>query len=1063
MLRRLIAWSINHSRGVLVMAAAVLLLAGWVLTQMPVDVFPELNAPTVVVLTEAGGLTAEEVESQVTHPLESTMTGLPSVRRVRSASATGLSLIWVEFDWGADIYRARQLVGEKLNMVREQLPAAAHPELGPVSSLAGEIMLISVRSESPAVDDMALRTLAEFSLRPGLLAVSGVSQIVAIGGRLPEFQVQVDPDALLLHDLTLSDVVGAATEAHSTASAGYLLNVGGQEQPISQDSQVRSPSEVAETVVRVKDGVALTLGRVTDVRLAGAVPRGAASSNGAKAVVMSVQKAPGTNTLAVTRAIDEALDKLEATLPAGVSVDRHAFRQARFIETSIHNLRDVTRDAIIIVAIIVLLFLMDLRAALITLTALPLSLAVAIIAMWALDMSINVMTLGGLAVAVGALVDDAIIDVENVMRRLRERGEDESVLHVIFTASDEIRAPVVYATLIICVVFVPLLLMQGLEGRFFRPLAFAYIVAVLASLLVALTVTPALCRHLLKRVKRGGDGGSLLVRALQAVYRPLLRLSLRLRWLVLAGTVALTAAAVLLGSTFGSSFLPGFNEGSLTVFVTAPPGTSLLESDRLGQSLERGFVALEGVKSVTRRTGRAERDEHAEPVWRSEIDITFVEGAKKVDVRARVDTVLESVKGVTTSVGQPIEHRLSHILSGTPAALAVNIYGDDLATLRVAVKQAEAVLTSVKGTRDVVANREQGVLTLPIRYNRPALARYGLTPAAAAEQIHAAFSGAVVGTVRDGLRVYDLVVRLGEEQRRTPEQLKDLVLRGSGGAMVRVRDVATVAPDRSPYLITREGGRRKAVVSANIADGANLGHVVEEVERKLKPMAASLGVTVELGGQFEAREAATRTLAFSGLAVFLLVLMLLHASLGSLKGAILVAVNLPLGLIGGVVAIFIAESAGVLTNAHALLHGHDYIPPVMSLASLVGFVTLFGIAVRNGVLMVNHYAWLQDNEGLSPLEAVIRGSSERLAPVLMTAITAVLGLVPLALAAGQPGSELLAPLAVVVLGGLTTSTLLNLIVVPAGYIVMFGEAGMSRSEDRYLRLDHEGNLMKPTA
>jgi HME family heavy-metal exporter len=1065
MLRRLIAWSINRSPFVLVSAALLMAIAGALLGTMPVDVFPELNAPTVVLLTEAGGLTAEEVEQQVTYPIESAMTGLPGVRRVRSASATSLSLIWVEFDWGGDIYRARQLVAEKLAGVRGSLPEATHSELGPVSSIAGEVMLISLSSPTGTVSDLELRALAEFTLRPGLLAVPGVSQVVALGGQMPEYQVHVRQARLLSENLAFADVVAATQGAHSSVSAGYLPDVGGEERPIQQMAQVRSPADVQSTIVRFEQGVPLTIGAVAEVALGGAPRRGTGSFNGHPAVVLTIQKSPGTNTLAITEVIDRALDPMEAALPEGVVLDRDAFRQAHFIKTAVDNLQVVVRDAVIIVVIILILFLLNIRATLITLTAMPLSLAVSVIAMWALDMSINVMTLGGLAVAIGALVDDAIIDVENVVRRLRENEtlpseQKKPFLHVLFLASDEIRSAVVFATVIICIVFIPLLLMQGLEGRFFRPLAFSYIVAVLASLVVALTVTPALCKHLLRRVG-GAEEEGFLVRWLKRIYEPTLLYALNHRWRVLGATVVLTVGALLLSSTFGSSFLPQFNEGSFTVFVTAPPGTSLIESDRLGRGIERSLTQVEGVLAVTRRTGRAERDEHAEPVWSSEMDITLEPGESRDAAQARVSRVLESVAGVTTTVGQPIEHRLSHILSGTPAAIAVNVFGDDLPTLRRVAKEVESAMAQIPGARDVAANREVLVRALPIRYDRVALGRYGLTPAAAAEQVSEALGGAVTGQVRDGLRVYDLVVRLAPDERRTRADVENLILRGSSGAMVRLRDVARVEPDEAPYLIARQDGRRKAVISANVRQGHNLGHVIAAVRAAVDPLAAKYGVSVQYGGQFEAQQSASRSLAIAGAAVLLLVLMLLNVSLGSFRGALLVAVNLPLGLIGGIAAVYISESPGFFSNTWALFTGGgDYVAPVLSVASLVGFVTLFGIAVRNGILLVNHYAWLQENEGLDIRTAVIRGSAERLVPILMTALTAVLGLFPLAMASGLPGSELLAPLAIVVLGGLASSTFLNLVVVPAGYLVVFEGQGFTRRIGEQLVLDGNANLVE---
>lgn len=1083
MLRRLIALSLNNSGLVLLAALGLLVTAIVSLPSMPIDVFPELNAPTVVLLTEAGGLTAEEVEQQVSFPIETAMAGLPGVRRVRSASALGLSLVWVEFGWGAPPLQARQLVGERLGSVTERLPEGVHVELAPMTSITGEILLVSVRqraaapgptdepekAEKPGSErmhrELELRAFAEFELRPYLMAVAGVSQVVAIGGRMPEHQVLARQEDLLRHGLHLNDLIGAASEAHSTQTAGYLPNVQGRELPISQRARVRRPSDIASTLLQSEDGAPVPISAVADVALGGAPRRGTAADAGFPAVVLSIQKSPGTNTLELTRAIDAALDQLASTLPPNVVLNGRAFRQADFIQRSMDHVSGALLDAVIIVTIILMLFLVNARAALITLTALPLSLAVGVLVLRSFDMSLNVMTLGGLAVAIGELVDDAVIDVENVIRRLREnsrapKDQVKPYLQVLFDASNEIRSSVVFATLIICAVFLPLLQLQGLEGRFFQPLGFAYVIAVLASLVVALTVTPALCNVLLRSSfphvgpasPQNGDESTpqagpashtgRFATWLLRRYAPLLDAALdRGKTILVAGGVA-TALALLLASSFGTSFLPTFSEGSLTVFLMAPPGTSLDESDRLARGVERRLVGLDGVAGVVRRTGRAERDVHAEPVWSSEIDVRLLPEASKLAVRRLVDTVLADVPGVQTMVGQPIEHRLSHILSGTPAALAINFYGEELPVLREVAHKAAAALRAVPGAREINANREALVRTLPVRYDRAALARFGLTPAAAAQQLSAAFAGAKVATVREGRREFDLVVRLQPDARARPQQLEKFILRGRDGQLVRLTDVATVAPDDASVVVARENAHRKAVVSCNVGDGYNLGHFVQAARKRIDPIAKAAGVTVHYGGQFEAERAARKTLMTWGLAALVLVSVLLRMALQSWGAAGLVLLNLPLALIGGVVAVYVAESPSLWGNALALLGlGEErYIAPVLSIASLIGFITLGGIAIRNGILLVNHFEALQADEGLDVDAAVRRGSAERLIPILMTALTAALGLVPLALAAGQPGSELLSPLAVVVLGGLLTSTALNLFVVPIAYRLSFGRA-----------------------
>ncbi|HZW05806.1 MAG TPA: efflux RND transporter permease subunit, partial [Phycisphaerales bacterium] len=774
---------------------------------------------------------------------------------------------------------------------------------------------------------------------------------------------------------------------------------------------------------------------------------------GRPAVVLTLQKSPGTNTLTLTEAVDRTLDEVAKALPPGIAINRDVFRQSHFIQRSVSNLLHVLRDATIIVAVILVLFLLNIRTTVITLTALPLSLAVALLAMKWLGLTLNVMTLGGLAVAVGVLVDDAVIDVENVYRRLRENAALPAAARkpkaeVIFEASNEIRPSMVFATVIIVIVFVPLLFLGGIEGRFFVPLALTYIVSIGASLLVALTVTPALCRVLLKGGEVGADAHAdgWFVRRLKRRYEPLLRWSLARRSAVLGTAGAALLLAVLLGRTFGTSFLPEFNEGSFTVFISSPPGTSLAESNRSATAIEARLIQTPGIRSVTRRTGRAERDEHAEPVSNSELDVLIDPSFSKADLRREVARIGESVPGVTLQVGQPIEHRLSHILSGTPAAIAINVYGEDLATLRSLAAEIERELRALPGVRDVTANREVMITSLPIAYRHQDLAAAGLTPAAAAEQVQTALYGEKVAEVNQGVRRYDLVVRLDAEDRRRVEQVKDLVLRNPAGGMVRLSEVADIGPQRTSGVIARENAQRKAVISCNVADGHNLGDLVEQVRERVEPIVhrAAGGYTVEFGGQFEAQQSASRTLLLAGGGIAVVMLMLLHLSTGSLRVAVLVMLNLPLAVIGGVAAVFVLDSLlaggvpGLGRNALALvgLGPSPYHAPVLSIASLVGFITLFGIAVRNGILLVNHYRHLIEVEGLPVPEAVVRGAMERLVPILMTALCAALGLLPLALSAGEPGSELLAPLAAVVLGGLLTSTFLNLIVVPVGYTLV---------------------------
>jgi CzcA family heavy metal efflux pump len=1038
-LKNLIRLSIDHAALVLVLAGLLLGVAAYRLPRIPVDVFPELNAPTVVVMTESPGLAADEVELYVTFPIETAVNGIPGVRRVRTSSAIGLSIAYVEFEWGQDIFRARQQVSERLDAVREDLPSDAHAELTPITSITGEIMLLAVSSPDGSVSPRDLRSYAEFDLRRKLLAVPGVAQVSVIGGELAEYQVVVKQERLQLYGLTLADVARAAGAAHSTLSAGYLPDVGSLELPVRQSGRVRSEADIAGTLIKLHEWAPITLGQVADVRLGSAPKRGTGADGGAPAVVMTLLKAPGTNTLQLTQQVDELLDGVDAGLPPGMRINRDVFRQSEFIQLAVSNVVKALRDAAIIVSVILALFLLSARTTLVTLTALPLSLAAGLLALEALGETINVMTLGGLAIAVGSLVDDAVIDVENVFRRLRQNaarapGERLSKRAIIFEASNEIRPAMVIATVIISLVFVPLMFLDGIEGRFFRPLGIAFVVSLLASLLVALTVTPALCRLLLPAEASDSEHReSLVVRALKRGYRPVVRLALRWRYLLMGAAAGTTMLALWVGSTFGSSFLPEFNEGTFTVGLFAPPGTSLPASDRLASAVEQELLEVEGVRSVTRRTGRAERDEHAEPVSNSEIEVTLRRGFGKAEVRSAVRRHLEQLPGVTYNIGQPIEHRLSHILSGTPAAIAISIYGDDLDVLRGLAKEVEAELEALPGARDVTANREVMIQSLPVEFRPERLAAYGLTPLSAAQQVRDAVFGVTVAEVNEGNRRLALTVRLESSERDDVRDLEELMLHGEGGAVLRLKEVADIGPELASNLIARENSQRKAVVSLNVGPGANLGHLVEQVRAVVDPLVARRGYTVRYGGQFEAQQAAARSILISSGAVLLLVVVLLQMAIGSFRVSLLVLVNLPLALIGGIAATFVTESHSAVENLFGLLGSGEYTAPVLSIASLVGFITLFGIAVRNGVLLVNHYRYLVEHEGCSQHEAILRGSSERLVPILMTALTAALALLPIVLEGERPGNEILAPLSVVILGGLLTSTVLNLILVPAGY------------------------------
>jgi len=1034
----IISMSLRHAKAVVIVAGILLALAGWLIPKMAVDVFPELNAPTVVVMTEAGGLAADEVEQYVTVPIESAVNGMPGMRKLRSSSSLGLSIVWAEFDWGEDIWRARQQVAERLSAVEATLPPGAHAEIAPVTSITGEVMLLSVTSPDDTRTAKELRSFAEFELTNRLLGVAGIAQVVAIGGELPEYQVLCRPDRLQIYGLTVADVVEAAKKAHSTASAGFLPNREGKEVPIRQTAQVTKAEDIQRTVIAYHEGVPVTIGEVAEVALAPAPARGTATERGRSAVIISVQKAPGTNTLTLTTALDQAVASM--AVPSGMTVNNHVFRQAEFIQVAVDNLIKVLIEAAIIVSVILILFLLNVRTTLITLTALPLSLGAAFIVMAWWGLSINVMTLGGLAVAIGGLVDDAIIDVENVFRRLR--GMDPGASQhdrgaMVERASNEIRGPMVFATIIIVLVFIPLLFLGGMEGRFFRPLGISYIVSTLASLLIALTVTPALCQMLLTGIQHAGEErDSFLVRWLKHGYRPTLAWCIRWKKSVVLGSAGLAIAALALATTFGSSFLPSFKEGTFTVMIMTPPGTSLIESDRLVRGVEERIAAIPGVRDVARRTGRAERDQHAEPPSTSEMNVTMEPGTQD-RVQTEIDKILAQMPGVVTSIGQPIEHRLSHILSGTPAAVSITVFGDDLDQLRAVVKEIEGAMKSVPGARDVVANREIMIETLPVRYRHDDLARAGLTPADAAEQVEQALAGVLVASVNQGIRRYDLTVRLHPDERQTEMQVGELVLKSPHGPQVRLREVAEIGLEKASNLIAREGARRKAVVSCNIGEGQNLGDLVLSIRRVVDPLVAKAGLSVHYGGQFEAQQEASRTIGLMGIAVVLVVFLLLAAALSSGKAAGLVMLNLPLSLIGGIGAVFMAESPSVIGNTLALIGlGGTYTAPVLSIASLIGFITLFGIAVRNGILLINQYQ-SHTEDGRPLMQAIVHGSEERLVAILMTALCAAIGLLPLAMMSGQPGAEILAPLAIVVLGGLVSSTALNIVVVPAAYAWVF--------------------------
>ena len=1013
-----IRWSIKNRLVVVLASLGVLAYGAVTALRMPVDVFPDLTAPTVTIVTEAHGLAPQEVETLVTLPIETAVNGATGVRRVRSASSIGISLVWVEFGWDTDKYIARQIVNEKLQLAAAELPAdLARPTLAPVSSIMGEILFIAIRSDRHT--PMEVREVADWTVRRRLLAVPGVAQVVAIGGEVRQYQVQVDPARLRAFDVTL-DQVAAALRASNGNSTGGFFTRGGQEALIRGVGRITSAADVEQAVVTVRGGVPIQVGQVARVSIGAAIKRGEGASDGRPAVVLGIQKQPGANTLALTARIDRELAAIGAAAPPGMVIERDKVRQADFIETAVGNVQTALRDGAILVALILFLFLLNVRATLISLASLPLSLGVALIAMDALGVTVNTMTLGGLTIAIGALVDDAIIDVENVHRRLREdaarpAGEQRPPDAVIYDASREVRGSIVFATLIVMLVFIPLFFLTGVEGRLLRPLGLAYLVAIFASLVTALTLTPALCAYLLPRGRHLAHGDSFVVRWLKRGYRPLLERALRHPGAVIAGVAFGLAAALAVAPLLGRTFLPEFHEGALTVGAVTLPGTSLAESDKLGRRVEQALLAFPEVASTARRTGRAERDEHAQDVHASEIDVRLRATARpKEEFLAELRGQLAQIPGVVTTIGGPIAHRIDHMLSGTRAGIAIKIFGDDLASLRAAAQQVEAVMKQIDGVVDLSIEQQAEVPQLAIVFDREAIARYGLRAGELAELVETAYAGAKVSRVLEGQRTYDLVVRYPDDQRADPAAIRDTVFDTPSGARVPLKMLAAIRDDLGPNLIMRENVQRRIVVSANTS-GRDLRGVIDDIragiERGVKLPA---GYHVEYGGQFESEQAASRTILWLGLAVVAGIFVVLFLAFGSLRNAVLIMVNLPLALIGGVVAVFAGGG-------------------VISIASLVGFVTLFGIATRNGIMMISHYEHVRTVEGATFEEAVRRGSLERLSPVLMTALCAGLALVPLVIAGAEPGNELQAPMGVVILGGLLTSTALNMLVVPSLY------------------------------
>ena len=1031
MFDRIVSASLHNRLLVLALSALLLGYGMFALRATPVDVFPDLDRPVVTVLAEAGGMAPEEVEQLVTFPIETALNGMPGVSRVRSTSGVGLSIVYAEFDWGTDVFRNRQLVAERLALVGPQLPGGITPAMGPVSSIMGEIMLLALPLDAGAgvAGAMQAREWADFVLRPRLLSVGGVSQVIPIGGEVR--QLRVEPDTARMAQLGVSlTQVQEALEGYATNAGGGFIDLNSREYLIRHVGRTREVADLRGIAVAWKDGRAVLLEQVARVDFAPAMKRGDAGYGGRPAVVVSVQKQPEADTLRVTRDVEAALAELSQGLPPGMAKPRVLFRQADFIHASISNVSEALRDGAIMVAIVLFAFLLSARTTLISLTAIPMSIAATALVFQLLGQSINVMTLGGLAIAMGELVDDAVVGVENILRRLREnlaRARPLPVLDVVRAASVEVRSGILYATLIVVLVFVPLFALPGIEGRLFSPLGVAYIVSILASMAVSMTLTPVLCYYLLPRMKRLHRGDSRLVAWLKARDRGLLDWSLpRARALLAAGAIAALVAAASV-PWLPRAFLPPFNEGSLVLALAFAPGTSLEESSRMGSVAETLIREVPEVRHVGRRTGRAELDEHAEGVHYNEIDVELRPSRRgreaiMADIRQRLSMLPASV-----SIGQPISHRLDHLISGVRAQVAIKIFGDDLDTLRSLAEQARERLAAVPGLVDLAVEKQVLIPQVTVRLDHRRAAQAGLPPGAAIRALQALTDGAHGAQVIDGARRYELVLRL-PDAGRTPQDLARTLIDTPAGRLP-LSSIATVEETDGPNQVSRENGRRRIVIYAN-GDGRDLGQVTADIRAALAAIAMPAGTFVTFEGQYQAQEEATRRMVVLSLVSLALVVLVLYSRYRSWRLAAIVMANIPLALIGSVAAMWLAGIS-------------------LSVASMVGFITVAGIATRNGILKVSHYINLVRFEGERfGWPVIMRGSLERLTPVLMTALVAALALTPLLLAADAPGKEILHPVAVVVFGGLVSSTLLDTVLTPLAAYVFGGSEIQRLAETR---------------
>ena len=1020
MIDALIRWSLGHRAVVLAAAGAFCVWGVWTAWRMPLDVLPDLTAPTVTILTEAPGMDPLEIESLVTFPIESSLNGAAGVRRVRSATAVGVAVVWVEFDWGQDIARARQTVTEKLSLVSGSLPRGVEPPfLAPVSSIMGEVLFVGLESDRHSGLD--IRTTAETTVRRRLLAVPGVSQVIATGGEQKQYEVVVEPARLRTYGVTLADVEQALSAANRNATAGFQV-AEGQEYLVRGLGRFTNVGDIGAVVVRAQGQTPVLIRDLATVQEGAAIKRGDGSHNAKPAVIIGIQKQPGANTLELTERIDATLAEIQQSLPPGMQIQSNLFRSADFIQQALDNLFSALLEGAALVILVVIVFLMNARAAAITLVALPFSLTAAAVAMDRFGFTLNTMSLGGLAIAIGELVDDAIIDVENVVRRLRQNAalpetERRNTIDVVYHASTEIRASVVFATVIVALVFVPLFLLGSVEGRLLRPLGFAYVVALTASLVVALTVTPVLCSLLLPdspTIKSATEPR--LARWLKERYGPWLHRAVRSWRLVIAGALAALAAAIVGLLGIGRSFLPEFNEGALTISAVTIPGISLADSNALGNSLERLLLSVPEVASTARRTGRAELDEHVQGVESAEIDVRLeMKERPRDEVVAEIREKVSLLPGTNVTVGQPISHRIDHMLSGTRANIAVKIFSDDLSVLRATASRVQMAMAQVSGVVDLSTEMQTEIPTLRVKVEPELAARYGVPAGAVAETLQTARVGRVVGQVLEGQLSFPLLIRYPRDESSDLDAVGATQIDTPSGAQVPVAALATIARDRGPNFVMRENVQRRIVVQSNVA-GRDLRSVVDDIQRQVTAnVQLPPGVRIEYGGQFESESSASRQLLWLSVGVIVAIFFVLMTAFGSTRDALLVMLNLPFALIGGVVGVYLAGG-------------------VLSVASIVGFITLFGIATRNGIMLVSHIRRLQTHEGVHDFHiAVTQGATERLVPILMTALAAGLALVPIAMSSGEAGSEIQAPMALVILFGLASSTVLNMVVVPVLY------------------------------